>query len=72
MQKIKTTDILLFFILLALLANILVKFPIQQATAETFKLDDCITLPPALFYLVRDYVQISLRLIPCLQSNTVI
>lgn len=46
MPKIKTTDILLFLILLSFLANILIKGPITKATAETFKLDDCITPQP--------------------------
>lgn len=45
MQEVKTTNLLLFLILLALVANVLVKLP-HNAIAETFKLDDCITSRP--------------------------
>ena len=43
MPKLKTTDILLFLILLSLLLNLLIKIPLPRAIAETFKLDNCIT-----------------------------
>jgi hypothetical protein len=46
MQKIKITDALLLLILLALILNILIRIPVTRATADTFRLDDCITTAP--------------------------
>ena len=46
MQKMKITDWLLLLVLLALIINILLKIPVSKATADTFRLDDCITSQP--------------------------
>jgi hypothetical protein len=46
MQKLKLTDLLLLLVFLALLVNILIRIPLPRATADTFRLDDCITTSP--------------------------
>lgn len=44
MRQQQITNLLLFLILLALVANLIVKFsPAASAIAETFSLDSCIT-----------------------------
>lgn len=45
MKKVRTTDLLLFLILIALILNIFIQaFPVQQAEAESFMMDNCITV----------------------------
>lgn len=46
MGNIRVTNILLAVIAVLLLANLLVKLPAAKVSAETFKLDDCITAEP--------------------------
>ena len=47
MRKIwDTRDVLLFLILIMLVVNTLINLPIKRSEAETFKLDDCVTLQP--------------------------